>query len=243
MTIGQSYYQRPFIGGYSGRMPDYVKEYYQNNPMIGYLGRVLDKDIKNNPNIIQKDLINWQEPDLSKSIDTVDFLDIKYIIVNNKKITNNKIIEYVSNLGYRKVYSDTSSSLYSRQPRKKDFLDIDVSATESALLLGMGWNPREEGYRWANRRSSIMFKVTNPKNMILHFISNTFNAKQPVSIYINKKKVGSLLTSPGMKGYQIEIKKELILSGINKVYFIYKYAYRPSDIIKGSLDLRKLSSI
>ncbi|MFA6081597.1 MAG: hypothetical protein WC741_04285 [Patescibacteria group bacterium] len=241
MTVGQSYYKKPFIGGYSGRIPDYVKRYYLNNPLVGYLGRLIDLDIKNNPGVDQSDLSNWQEQNVKEAIDSVDFLGLKYIIVDEKNKKINIITDFLNKLGFEKKTTDKNYSLYFRELEKKEFLNMDLTAKDSSLFLGMGWNTEEEKFRWANRRSSVMFKINQPKDLVLNFNAASFYKSQPLTIYINKEEIGKLIIDTKIKQNQIKINKNFLNSGINTVYFIFKESFRPSDVIDNNLDERQLS--
>lgn len=240
LTVGQMKHGKTMVGGYSGRIPDSVKQYYQTDPFFGYLGRLMDENIKSNPYIDQADLINWVEPNVEKSTNTVNFLDLKYIIVDEKKLYWNKISSFINDVGYKKTFSVNNYSLYEREPEKKEFLKIDL-IMDSNLMLGMGWNTREEKFRWSNRRSSVMFKIINPRDMILNFDASSFYKDQPVTIYVNEKKVNEVFVNTIIKTRQLKINKNYLQSGINTVYFIFNKSYRPFDVIPGSLDKRELS--
>jgi hypothetical protein len=241
-TVGQIYYKKPIVTGYSGRIPDYVKQYYQENLFIGYLGRIIDLDIKNNPIVNTLNLSDWEKPNIEGSLKTINFLDIKYIIVKETYPYKQKVENFIEELGYKKVIADVNHYvLYERNLTNKEFLDIDLINEAGRPMLGMGWYASEKDYRWSDRRSSVMFKISSKKNLILHFEGASFNTPIPVKIFVNKKLIGELVLDQSFKEYKIKIEKANFDKGINTVYFIFDKGYRPLKIIPGSLDERQLS--
>lgn len=75
--------------------------------------------------------------------------------------------------------------------------------------------------------------------MILKFKAASFHKDLKLTVYLNKKKVKEFNVRTGLKDYSIILDKNLV-SGINMAYFIFNKGFRPSDIIKGSMDNRKL---
>jgi len=241
MTIGESWHGKPVIGGYMGRIPDYKKNYYRLNPFFGYLGRIIDSDLKNNPIIDQDDLINWTELNIEKSKDIIDFLDLKYIILKDEMPYTATLSAKFKELGFEKQMNELKFSLWKRDPENRDFLSVDLGKENDINYLGMGWNNPEINFRWSEKRSLVMFKTTKQKKYNLHFIAASFYKDQPVTIYLNKKKVAKINISTQVKEYSVPIGIKFEI-GINMVYFIFDKYYLPSNIIPGSLDQRKLSS-
>ena len=243
ITIGQSYYKKPVITGYSGRIPDYVKQYYQEDPFIGYLGRVIDLNIKSNPIVNTLNLSDWKEPDIEGSLNSINFLDIKYIIVKETYPYKQKVENFLEKLNYKKIMTDVNHYvLYERDLTNKKFLNINPVNEKSRQLLGMGWYASEKDFRWSNRRSSIMFKTDSKKNLVLHLEAASFYKSIPLKVFINKKLIDQLVMDSNFKKYQLEISKNNIENGINTVYFIFDKGYQPSKVISGNLDERRLSS-
>ena len=85
-----------------------------------------------------------------------------------------------------------------------------------------------------------MFKLTKKRPMILNFQAEAFYKEQPVTIYLNKKKVTKINLSTKKKNYSIPINEEFN-EGINTVHFIFDKYYRPYDVIPNSQDKRRLA--
>lgn len=241
MIIGEAVHGKPVLGGYTGRIANYKKDYYMKNPFFGYLGRMIDGGLQTNPIIDKNDLINWQSMDIEESKKTIDFLDLKYIITNNNYGYSASVSAILKEIGYEKKLDDMGRSLWIKPLEKKQFTEIDIKNPNSITFLGFGWHDPEEDFRWVDRRSSAMFKIQKPGKYTLHFKVSAFNKGQPVTIYLNKKKVTKINISTEMKEYSVPINIKLE-TGINTVYFMFDRYYRPSDIIPGNLDKRQLAA-
>ena len=240
MTIGESIHKKPVIGGYMGRVSDYKKNYYQSNPFIGYIGRIIDVGLLNNPITNKEDLVNWQKINIANSKKTIDFLDIKYLINNDERLYSASLSAVYQDLGYEKKLIDDKYSLWERKPDKNEYKSIQMNNPADKIFLGFGWYEQENVFRWANRRSSVMFKIQKPGRYSLHFEAAAFFEGQPATIYLNKKKVAKIKISTIMKEYSVPIVTKFE-TGINTVYFIFDKYYLPSDVIPGNLDKRRLS--
>lgn len=243
MIVGETYHNKPVIGGYTGRISDYKRNYYMKSPLLGYFGRLIGGDLKENPVTNLEDPLEWKNINIEESKDSIEFLDIKYVIVNNDMNYTATVSSVLNNLGYQKKQVDYNYSLWARDLENKEFLNIDLNNTLSNILLGFGWYDIEKDFRWADRRSSVMFKVQNPRDLILTFSAQAFYKNNVASIYINKKKVGKLnILSNKNKNYKLHIDEKYFIKGINTVYFIFDKVYYPKNVIPGSIDGRKITS-
>lgn len=234
----QSYFNKPVIGIYAGRIPNYIKEYFKRDPFIGYLGRNIDKNIKSNLYINNTDLLLWRDLNIEKSLDSIDFLSIKYIILYEKRKFSNKIKNLLPILNFEKVLSEKDYSLWKREINKKNFIDIDI-LEKNSKYIGMGWYDPEIDFRWASRRSSILFKSYDIKKATLKFKVGSFYKDLNLSIYLNREKIKKINIKENPDEYMIELNN--INKGINFIHFIFNEGFRPNEVIQGSLDKRKLS--
>lgn len=241
MVIGEAVHGKPVLGGYTGRIADYIKTYYQKNPLLGYIGRIIDSDLINNPGMDKSDLNDWKEIDIPKSKDSIDFLNLKYIIVNNEKDYAASLSATIKDLGFAKRMDDNKYTLWVKALEKKEFININMEDKKDIIFLGFGWHDQEENFRWVDRKSSAMFKLNKKRRMTLNFQAEVFYKEQPVTIYLNKKKVAKIYISKAIKEYTIPIDTEFE-TGINTIYFMFDKYYRPYDIIPNSMDKRQLSA-
>lgn len=241
MTVGQSIHEKSLIGGYIGRISDYKKNYYINDPFIGYIGRLIDENILNNPSANIEDLINWQKIDIENSKNTIDFLNIKYIINNDERPYTASISAIFQDLGFQKKLIDGKFSLWKRELSKKEYLNINMSKPFDKLYLGFGWHDIENNFRWTEGRNSVMFKIQEPKKYNLNFTAAAFNKGQTVTIYLNKKEIAKVNISMEMKDYLVPI-DQVFVPKLNTMHFIFDKYYLPSEIIPGSLDKRRISA-
>lgn len=240
MTVGQLLHGKSVLGGYIGRIADYKKNYYRLNPFLGFLGRMIDENLLNNPSIEKNDLINWKNIGLEKSKKTIDFLDIKYIINNDEKSYSASLSAVYQELGYEKKLIDNKYSLWEKRLDQNEYKNIQMDNPADNLFLGFGWYDLENNFRWVDRRSSVMFKIQKPGKYSLNFEAAAFYKDQPVTVYLNKKKVAKINISTEMKEYSVPIFTKFE-TGINTVYFMFDKYYLPSNVIPGSLDERRLS--
>ena len=241
MTIGETWHGKPVIGGYMGRIVDYKKNYYHSNPFIGYLGRLIDGNLQNNPIIDQDDLINWNDLDIDKSKDIIDFLDLKYIIMNDEMPYSATLSAKLKELGFEKQMIEEKFSLLKRNMENRDFLSINLGNENDINFLGMGWHNSEKDFRWADKKSFVMFKTTKRIKYNLHVKIAAFNKDQSVTVYLNRKKVAKIDVSTDMKEYTVPIDTKFE-PGINTIHFIFDTYYRPNDVYPESLDNRKISA-
>lgn len=241
MIVGESVHGKPVLGGYTGRIANYKKDYYMKNPFFGYFGRMIDGGIQTNPIIDKNDLINWQAINIEESKKTIDFLDLKYIITNNNYEYAASISAVLKEIGFEKKLDDVNRTLWVKPLEKKEFTKIDINDSNSIVFFGFGWHDPEVDFRWVDRRSSAMFKIKKPGKYMLNFKVAAFYKDQPVTIYLNKKKITKINVSTNVKKYEVPINIKLE-QGINTIYFTFDKDYRPSEIFSGNLDNRQLSA-
>lgn len=237
---GQMIHTKPVLGGYLGRIPPFKRDYYQRNPFLGYIGRVIDTDVKRNGIIDKGDLINWQTLDSKRSLDAIDFLDLKYIILKDNEIYASTMSAVLTNLGFENISKDNFLSLWKRNPQKREFLAIEVGGLDDDPFLGAGWNRREDGFRYAWKNASVMFKVKKPRKFNLQFTASSFYENQTVDVYLNRKKVGSVFIPQSLTNFTLPL-EETFVEGINTIYFRFTKTFRPAKVIPASLDQRQFS--
>jgi hypothetical protein len=240
ISTGQHIQNKPIIGGYFGRIPDYYKGYYSENPLLGYFGRKIDiwKDLNINPN---DDIFDWEELDLVAAKDTQSFLDIKYVILN-EAIENAVVIEKeLSSLDYYKVLQDRSYSLWISDYIDKEYLEIDFSQASSRMLLGRGWYYHEsEDYRWAKKRSSVMFKILHDRPMKIKILASSIDGDQTVKVFVNKNSIGTIRLTSNPTLHELDFNDHLLL-GLNSVSFFAERDQKPSQIFPNNQDNRDLA--
>ncbi len=240
--FGQQIHKKPILGGYFGRVAQYKLNYYVRNPFWGYIGRLIDPDLENNGALDKNDLTNWQKIDISRSVDAIDFLDLKYILLDNEKLYASTLSATLKDLGFNEKMQDNKFVLYQREPSTKEFLAIDIGGPDDDKNLGIGWGVRDKGFRWSGKRNSVLLKLNKPKDMLLEFESASFYKKQSVDIYVNKNKIAKVELETNIENFKIPVKKQNFKNGINTVQFILENTYRPIDVISNSSDDRNLAA-
>ncbi len=224
-VMGQFVYDKPLLGGYVGRVPDYIKNYYKKNAFLGYIGRRVDGDVLLNGSIERQELKQWQVMNKEEAARAVDFLSLKHIILNTGKPYSASLSGELNELGFKKVQDDKNYALLERPINNKEFLAINMSKETDSLLLGMGWSvPENDSFRWSSKRSSALFKVTSPKKFKLEFTAESYFQDNTVRVYVNKKEVEEFTMIPSKKTYTADIPFSLE-NGLNTVYFIFNEEY------------------
>jgi len=244
IDYAQSYFQKPIIGGYTGRIPDYIKEYYRSNPLVGQLGRIIDPTLAVNPYMLfipERDKwINW---DIEGAKKTIDLLGIKYVVSQNiRKLTCNRIWEaenFIQRLGYREVMQDGSTTLYEVNLMNDEYLNIRLGSKHDNIQLGMGWWGREDGFRWARKNSSVIMKTTNSGIYQLIVKVMSFQKPQIVTAYINEKIIGGALIDT--KLVEVDLGSIELSPGIQVINIVWEGEVSPSEVQPGELDARKIA--
>ena len=242
---GQNVHNKPVIGGYAGRLPTYAFDYYRNNAYLGYLSVLFDPSYKTNGYLIMKSANYFPVLNFEESQRAVDFLNIKYVILEkpdqlfcNKLYFTSQLLE---KLGFSAVLEDEGEILFIRPLSDTEFLDIDIGQLGDELMLALGWHDREDGYRWANSRSSVLLNLKTERRMTLEFEAGSFIKDQKVEIYLNKQKVGETLVTTEKSTHKMSLPK--LTEGLNTVHFIFEESFSPSDHIENSQDNRELSAM
>lgn len=247
LIIAQSFHKKPILGGYSGRISDYIKIYYQNNPLFGYLGRIIDPDISENRSYDKTDISTWlTSPDIEGSKKTVEFLNMKYVFLKEQPFYENdqhvaSATAFLQRVGFIRKLRDKDYSLWQYPLEGAEFLDTRIGTPMDDLFLGFGWYSREGKFRWVSRRSFVMFKVNKSRRMTLHLSAASFYKKNKAKIYVNKKQAGEIVLSPEVKKYSIKLTAPFE-KGINFIYFIFDKKYYPAQVFPNNADARALSA-
>lgn len=242
LTLRETIHKKSIIGGYAGRIPNYIKKYYRENAFIGFLGRIIDTNVSKNPFMINDNLSLWKEINKEESLKAIDFLNIKYIVTNDEKDYSFKINKVLESLGYKMATKISNLSLWEKKLEKKEHFPTEIGKFGDELFLGLGWYSREVDFRWSNKRSSIMFKINKKRDINFSFKSASFFRQQNVKVYLNKNKIGKFKISTEINKYDLELPEKYQTEGINTIYFIFDQSIKPSNVIDANLDNREISA-
>ena len=238
---GMFYHDKPVLGGHAGRLQRYKFEYYQNNPFLGYLGKLTDLYLESNVGLLEYERILSPKINKEASIDAIDFLDLKYILVNNNMSYSPSVSATLSSLGFKKTMTEKNYSLLTRMPSKREFLNINLSMTGADIYLGDGWI-REDHDNLVQKKSSLLFKINKPRDMQLTIKGRTFFSPQPGKLYVNRKYLGVIDFTTEESRHSINIPKDQLKQGINEVHIFFENEYPYNEIEKGSTDLNGFSA-
>jgi len=218
--IAQLRHGKPVLAGYAGRFPGYKTTYYMNDPFLGYFGRLMDSNLNLNPRIDPNDPTNWQEINLVEAKKSVDFLDIKYVIVDSRKDYAAAIETVLQSLGFLQKTTDSSYTLWALEDKlNNEYLIADFGQPGYSHHVGMGWLNIENEYAQANQRSSALFNVREVRDLSLEFEATSYNQDQIVEIFLNQRPAGEVQLGTQKKKYQLDL--PTVKSGINTIHFIF----------------------
>jgi len=240
--VGQIRHGKPVVGGYFGRISYYKIDYFKRNPFWGYIGRLIDPNLENNGSVDKRDIAKWQKLDIYRSENAIDFLDLKYILLDTQKPYASTVSALLKELKFEEKLQDNNFLLYQRQPSNREFLSVDIGGLDDDKNLGIGWAVRDDGFRWSGKKASVMFRLENLRDMNLLFTTATFYKDQSVTIYINENKIAKIDLTTSIKEFKIPVEKQNIKKGINTVYFMFTKTYRPKDVLSNSTDVRNLAA-
>lgn len=243
MDFVQTYIGKPLIGGYTGRIPNYVKEFYRSNPFVGKIGRMLDPNLKVNPfmlNIPERDL--WRE-NLNGARASVDLLRIKYALVATSPEYSctryTQVEDFLKTIGFVELGEEGKYRLYIRKPETKEFTKLELGSDTDNLQLGMGWWSRETGFRWAQKKSSVILRNSEPGKYRVVVEGASFFEPQALEIYLDERKIGQ-----SEVGTEVQVSKSDVVDvgpGLHIVHLIFEEEWMPAEVIPGNLDTRSLA--
>lgn len=237
---GQMIHQKPIIGGYLGRISQYKHIYYMRNPFLGYIGRLFDKSLSEREKL-EKSNIEFKILNMGKSMDSIDFLNIKYVVLDTRIDSVIEIKNDLELLGFSKILTDGPFILYVREISDKEFIDSNIGKVGDEIFIFKDWSIRENDFRYSGLNSGVMFKVNRIRSMNLSFKAKSYYNTKNLTIYMNNNKIANLELPTKEKTYSISAQNLKI--GINIVLFKFDKTTKPLDILKGSTDDRNISAI
>ncbi len=243
IMAGGRMHGKPFIGGYFPRVDSSVFSYYKGLPFVGHVASIIDKG---NYHLYKEEPRNPKITPFKGSIslmkDEVDFLDIKYIILDTQQSYTDSIQKTIQNIGYKEVMKQPGYALWKRNPEKKNFSKVAFGKSEDFLYSGLHMGQREDGFRWVSGKSSTVFlKTYDVSKQNLFFEMASFYKSQSVSIYINDIYIDIVDIHTQRAQYKVPTKGKLH-KGINAVTFVFSFHAKPSDVIIGNADSRDLTA-
>lgn len=229
---GQMVHGKPIIGGYMGRVGDAKFDYYKRNPFIGFVARLIDKDLENNGFVDQSDIDKWKEIDIEKAEVAVDFLDIGYIILDTTESYADQLARDFTELGFKKISEDGDFLLFEKKPSEKEYLSVMLGNDSDDIFLAHNWSAKDDGFRWTHGNiAQVLFKVARPRAMNLTFQGASFGQPQKVKVYLGFRQIGEVEMGTEMTDFILPIPGEL-KQGINFITFRFSHSARvPQDLI------------
>ena len=232
---GQLAHEKPMLAGYFGRVPSYKREYFQNNPFLGYFGRLMDEGKENNGALDRTELKNWQEIDQVAAEATADLLEIKYVVLKSDQFYSATAAATLAGLHYQKIQTENVYSLWERTPGNKEMTEVRIGVKGDEMFLGLGWRGRDKGFRWGGKTVSTIFKIIDSGNYRLTIRAAAYYKPQKAKIYVNKTLAGEVELTTELSTQTISLLIPLH-AGVNTVHIILPNAYQPIQVEPGNMD-------
>ena len=216
----QKKYNKPTLAGYAGRFPGYKTTYYMNDPFLGYFGRLMDVSLSKNPRIDPNDTRDWTKIMLPEAKKSVDFLDIKYVVIDNGKPYSTQAMKDLTNLGFSEQMTEGKYSLWVLENKINDeYLSVDFNQLMHSRHLGIGWMNHDNQTGWADKQNSLLFNVREIRELSLEFEATSFNQNQVAEIFLNQQLVGKISIGTQKEKYNLSLPP--VQLGINIIHFIF----------------------
>ena len=220
---GQLIHDKPIIAGYFGRVPDFKREYIASNPFFGYMGRLMDPGVENNGAIDRTELSKWRSLDLIQSQKAIDFVGLKYVILQNDAIYSASAAAALAQLDFQQVMTENNFSLWQRKLINKEFINVMVGQSGDDMYLGVGWRGRDNNFRYMGKTGSIMFRLNQSRPMKLLVTGAAYHKPQRAKVYLNQKLVGEIDLGIETEKHVLDIGS--VPSGLVTVHIIFPRAY------------------
>lgn len=225
----QLMHKQPIFGAYFGRINETTFSYYRNDALLGTLGQLIDRGSTNTGEIVKNMNINRMN-------DSADFLGIEHSILDTNASYATPVKSILEKIGFSQVFIDNGYALFQRKPEKKEFTRIQFGSETDNLFLEQGWGEREESGRWViGNVAQVIFRLKESHPLKLKFSAKTLQTPQEMTVYANKKSIGTISMGTNLRTYTFFANEEL-RDGINiitlrfsKTFFMNNFGVRVRD--------------
>lgn len=227
----QLFHDKPLFSIYSGRVPDDMFYYFQNNPLFGPLGNLVMAESEE-----QKTITDNFDIETSKKV--LDFYNISYSIVKNKESFTPYANKLMQLFEFTPKITDSGYTLWYRnieaRPSKFIFSDIGYNPTH-----GYGWSEKEIDGFWSVSPLSRVYLPKTDKTSFLTIKASSLAIPQKVKIFVNQQKIIEVELTRELKSFKFPIPNS-ILKQVNIITFRFSNSAVPIKYILNSQDERQL---
>lgn len=235
LPFTQLIHRQKIFSVYGGRIRDDIFDYYKNDPLLGYIDKLINKlEIGND---------TFTEKKKKEIIRSIDFFDIQYVLLKTDELYSKTAHNLFSKIGFQNIMDDQGYLLLYKKMKEYSLTPSKIiqANKKSDLYLAEGWSRGEPTGRWVvGKKALILFKINQIEPIKIKFSAYSLAKNQKMQIYINKKKINEMVISQDLKTYSLEINRHLT-KGINRLVFKFSDSVKPARIITKSLDKRDLS--
>lgn len=245
--FNQMFHNKRILAGCISRANPYMVDHYLEMPFINKIYRL------QSPVSITK---FPEEPDAENIINTLKFLNIRYIIINVPFINTpvQRFIEKGLPVKIEKVYEKDGIAAY-KVPEISDKVKEDIryfNDTGKIVDYKYGWSPAESWdsqfkMHWSagsNSYLSVFIEKSSVDTRIqMKLTPFPFGTtKQTIKIFINGKLLLEQGLESGWKDYSIKVPAGYWIKGENLIRFHYKFTKSPRSVYPGTRDNRQLAA-
>ena len=232
---------KPVIGGYVGRLPVNKFSYYLKNPALFYLVTTIDTDPKIADSMMaailkidELDELHHKSIDIKQISDSLDFLDIKYILLEKNLPSFTGLNNTFLQVGYTNVNNvDREFVLLRRNLSRKELLVVDQPKLDGNSSFGDWGRLLDSRYRGINGSKAGVFLKTNESTYHGIVLQAKTETAADLRIVVNNDDIHDLRIT-GTQEYHLTT--TALRVGINEIDFL---PLGSSTIAIGSVKIAK----
>ncbi len=219
-VLGELQHGKPVVGGYLARVNDYKFNYYMQDPFLGYFAYAADDERQAAGFTIPK-------PETSDMQTTVNFLNVKYLLVREDLPSYTSISADLQEIGYeQRLQNDNGFSLYTFQNQLRETKPIVFNMEMPSQVVFGNWSTREPTHRWVDGNyAGIFYQLESPNKTNIQFTAKAFAVPRNVGIYVNRKYAGDLTIGTEYQTFNVPALH--LQKGLNAISFKFQKVDMP----------------
>lgn len=233
LPLAQLRHKQNIFSVFGGRIRDDIFDYYKNDPLLGYVSRLI-----NDPSVKTQSITEDKKIAITRS---VNFLGIENVLVNKEETYASAALRLFQTIGFDTIMTDQGRILLYKKSAAPELVSFKLENPNSSLYLAEGWGGVEPTGRWViGKEARVFFRSNKMSPVQVRFLAYTLVPRQKAAVYINKKKLIEIKISKDPRFYTFNINAGLA-QGINRLVFKFADTIQPAKVIPNSQDRRDLA--
>lgn len=239
--MGVLVHGRPVLAAHTGRVNDYVFDYYRNDPLLGFFSQLVDENRDHAKAYDPKGYARGQAYNAKEMKQSADFLGIDRIVVRKDKSYSLLVREITGEIGFREVMEEGQFVSYGREleaaEEKKDCVFFD--GMEDRRSIVSGWSGEENGGRWiVGRRARMLLHTKENSSRII--VSARAIIPLEISLAGADSSTNQVTLGTDMSTVELELSAGM-RGGLQFLTLESNRSKRPSEVDATSSDNREIS--